>query len=139
MPDDCNCEMIFVLITALHIYLPHFNCFNCVVVIFFCLIVPALEYVNKLVYSMRAHRNTWGRVSQAGKRVRKRDDEVQTLRNIWDIWHACQQIGRWTMAVLLCMCSGFSTEILEQMIMTSLYDITRVSHATEGGNYKRRA
>ena len=31
------------------------------------------------------------------------------------------------------------TEILEQTIVTSLYDIMRVSHATEGGNYKRRA
>ena len=42
------------------------------------------------------------------------------------------------MAVLLHMHSGFPTEILEQMIVTSLYDVTRVSHATVGGNYKRR-
>ena len=42
------------------------------------------------------------------------------------------------MAVLQCMCSGFPTEILEQMIVTSLYYVTRFSHATEGGNYKRR-
>ena len=41
------------------------------------------------------------------------------------------------MAVLLHMHSGFPTEILEQMIMMSLYDITRFSHAIEGGNYKR--
>ena len=46
---------------------------------------------------------------------------------------------RQTMAVLLCMCNGFPTEILEQMIVMSLYDVTRVSHATVGGNYKRRA
>ena len=46
---------------------------------------------------------------------------------------------RQTMAVLLHMHSGFPAEILEQMIVTSLYDITRVSHATVGGNYKRRA
>ena len=44
-----------------------------------------------------------------------------------------------TMAVLLCMCSGFPTEMLEQMIVTSLYDVTTFSHDTEGGNYKRRA
>ena len=31
------------------------------------------------------------------------------------------------------------TERLEQMIMTSLYDITRVSCATVGQNYERRA
>ena len=36
-----------------------------------CLIVPMLEFVNKLVYGMRAHWNTWGRVSQARKRVWK--------------------------------------------------------------------
>ena len=38
---------------------------------------------------------------------------------------------------LLCMHSDFPTERLEQMIVTSLYDITRVSHAIVGGNYKR--
>ena len=36
------------------------------------------------------------------------------------------------------MHSAFPTEILEQMIVTSLYDVMRFSHATEGGNYKRR-
>ena len=49
----------------------------------------------------------------------------------------CWQICRQTMAVLLHMCSGFPAQILEQMIVTSLHDITRFSHATEGGNYKR--
>ena len=46
---------------------------------------------------------------------------------------------RQTMAVLLHMCSGFPAKRLEQMILTSLYDVMRVSHATVGGNYKRRA
>ena len=101
--------------------------------------MPALEYVNKLVYSTRLHQNTWQRVSQAQKRVWKRDNKVQTLCNIWDIWHGHWRIHRQTMAVLLHMCSGFPAEILEQMIVTSLYDVTRVSHATVGGNYKRRA
>ena len=32
----------------------------------------------------------------------------------------------------------FPTEILEQMIVTLLYDVMRFSRATEGGNYKRR-
>ena len=31
----------------------------------------------------------------------------------------------------------FSCQKLEHMIMTSLYDVTRVSHAIVGGNYKR--
>ena len=44
---------------------------------------------------------------------------------------------RQTMAVLLCMYSGFPIEILEQMIVTSLYDVMRFSHVIEGGNYKR--
>ena len=78
-------------------------------------------------------------MSQAWKRVQKRDNEVRTLHNIWDLRHGCQQMCRQTMAVLLCMCSGFPTKILEQMIVTSLYDVTRVSHAIVGGNYKRRA
>ena len=40
---------------------------------------------------------------------------------------------RQTMAVLLCMCSGFPAKIMEEMIMMSLYDVMRFSHATEGG------
>ena len=43
---------------------------------------------------------------------------------------------RQTMAVLLHISSGFPTKRLEQMIVTSLYDVTRVSHATEGGTIK---
>ena len=41
------------------------------------------------------------------------------------------------MAILLHMCSGFPTKMVEQTIMTSLNDVTRISHAIEGGNYKR--
>ena len=77
-------------------------------------------------------------MSQARKRVPKRDDEVRNLRNIWYIWHGCWQMCRQTMAVLPCMCSGFPAKIMEQMIMMSLYDVTGFSHAIEGGNYKRR-
>ena len=98
-----------------------------------------LEFVNKSVYGMRAHQNTWGRVSQAQKRVWKRDDEVWNLHNIQDIQHGCWQMHRQIMVVLLCMHSGFPTKILEQMIVTSLYDVTRVSCARVGENYKRRA
>ena len=46
---------------------------------------------------------------------------------------------RQTMVLMLHMCSGFPAKRLEQTIMTSLYDITRISHATVGGNYKRKA
>ena len=98
-----------------------------------------LEFVNKLVYGMRVHQNTWGRVSQAQKRVWKRDNEVWNLCNIRYIWYGHWQMHRQTMAVLPCMCSGFPAKIMEQVIVTSLYDVTRFSRATEGGNYKRRA
>ena len=98
-----------------------------------------LKLFNKVVYGMRVHRNTWGRVSQAQNSVWKRDAEVWNLCNFWFIWHGCQQVHRQTMAVLLCMCSGFPTKLMEQMIMTSLYNVTRFSHAIEGGKYKRRA
>ena len=37
------------------------------------------------------------------------------------------------------MCKGFPTGRMEQMIMMSLCDITRIAHAIEGGKYKRRA
>ena len=77
-------------------------------------------------------------MSQAWKRVWKRDDEVRNLCNIQYIWHGCQWMCRQTMAVLLHMHSGFPAKIIEQMIVTSLYDVTRFSHATEGGKYKRR-
>ena len=41
------------------------------------------------------------------------------------------------MAVLLCMCSGFPTKMVEQTIVTLLNDVMRISHVIEGGNYKR--
>ena len=80
-----------------------------------------------------------GECHRHGKGIRKRDNEVQTLHNIWDFWHGHQQMQRQTMAVLLCMHSGFPSKRLEQTIVTSLYDVMRMSHATVGGNYKRRA
>ena len=46
---------------------------------------------------------------------------------------------RQTMAIPMCMCSGFLVRRFEQIIMTSLYDVMRISHAVKGGNYKRRA
>ena len=77
-------------------------------------------------------------VSQAQNRVQKREDEVWNLRNFQFIWHGSQQMHRQTMAVLLCMCSCFPAKLMEQMIVTSLYDVTRFSGVIEGGKYKRR-
>ena len=78
-------------------------------------------------------------VSQARNRVWKRDDKVWNLCNFQFIWHGCRQVHRQTMAVLLHMCSGFATKLMEQTIVTSLYDVMGFSHAVEGGKYKRRA
>ena len=33
----------------------------------------------------------------------------------------------------------FPTKLMEQMIVMSLYNVTRFSHVIEGGKYKRRA
>ena len=35
------------------------------------------------------------------------------------------------------MCSGFPAKMVEQTFVMSLNDIMRISHALEGGNYKR--
>ena len=37
------------------------------------------------------------------------------------------------------MHSGFPTEKVEQIIVTSFYDVTLISHVTGGGNYIREA
>ena len=138
MLNACNCIDIFTSIVALSVYPPDFDCFNCIVMIDL-LICAYVKSFNKVVYSMRAHRNTWGRVSQARNRVWKRDDEVQNLCHFQFIWHGCWQMCRRTMVVLLCMHSGFPMKLIEQMIMTSLDDVMRFSRAIEGGKYKRRA
>ena len=93
--------------------------------------IYAYIYLCIYIYTYICHRH--------GKGIRKRDNEVWTLCNIRDFWHGSWWMCRRTVAVLLHMCSGFPTKRLEQMIMTSLYDVTRVSHATVGENYKRRA
>ena len=47
----------------------------------------------------------------------------------------CRQMS----VVLACRCSGFPAGRSEQMIMTLFHDVMGISHAIEGGNYKRRA
>ena len=43
------------------------------------------------------------------------------------------------MAFSLCMCSSLPAEKAEQMIMTSVDDITMIAHAIWGGKYIRTA
>ena len=45
---------------------------------------------------------------------------------------------RQTMAFPLCMHSGFPAEKVEQVIMTSFYDVTMISHAIGGEKYIRK-
>ena len=54
-------------------------------------------------------------------------------------WCWCWQMCRWTVVLLVHMCSGFPAGRSKQMIVMSSNDVTRISHATLGGNYKRRA
>ena len=106
----------------------------------FLLVCACIKIVfNKLDYVQGHTKIPGGECHRHRKGIRKRDDEVWTLCNIWDFWCGCWQMHRWTMAVLLCMCSVFPTKRLEQTIVMSLYDVMRISCAIVGGNYKRRA
>ena len=73
--SDCNCVNIFVIILC--IYLPDFT--HVIINLFLFACVKIL--VNKSVHSMRVHWNTWGRVSQAWKQVRKRDNDIPNFCN----------------------------------------------------------
>ena len=57
----------------------------------------------------------------------------------WGFWQQCQWMHRQIMAFHLHMHSGFPTERLEQMIMTSLNDVTVISHTIWGGKYIRKS
>ena len=69
------------------------------------------------------------------KRWRGSDASVVT----GDFWHWCWQMHRWTTVFPVHMHSGFATRRSKQTIVMSWNDITMISHAILGGNYKRRA
>ena len=93
--------------------------------------------VNKLESSTRAHWNTWGRVSQAWKKGWK---EMKKFRAFIVfgvlVWMPVETQTNHGSSDVHAQC--FSTRKSEQMIMTSRYDIMRISHAVEEGKYKRR-
>ena len=62
----------------------------------------------------------------------KRDDEVRRFRNNRGFRCGRQWMCRQTMAVPMHMCNGFPTGKMEQMIMMSLCDVMRISHAKKG-------
>ena len=57
----------------------------------------------------------------------------------WEFQWQCWHMGRWSMVFPLHMHSGLPTEKVEQMIMTSLDDITLITCAIWGEKYIRRA
>ena len=72
-----------------------------------------------MIYSMRAHWNTWGRVSQARKWVQKRNDGISYFQYKWFIGVDAGRYADELSAVRLCMHSGFPTKMMEQTIVTS--------------------
>ena len=71
-------------------------------------------------------------MSQAQNRVWKRDERGLESPSFsvylaWMHWQMCRP----TMAVLLCMHSGFPTKLMKQTIVTSLGDIMGFSHVIE--------
>ena len=74
-----------------------------------------------------------------GTQVKEKMERFGCIYSNQGSWCGCQQMPRWTIVLLVHMCIGFSAGRSKQMIVTSWNDITRISHAILGGNYKRRA
>ena len=71
--------------------------------------------------------------------VKEKMERFGHIYSKWWLWHWCKQMCRQSMVFPVGMQSGFSTGRSKQMIVTSWNDITMISHAILGGNYKRRA
>ena len=71
--------------------------------------------------------------------VKEKMERFGCIYSIWGFWFGCWQMHRWMTMLPMCMHSGFPTGRSKQMIVMSLNDVTRISNATLGGNYKRRA
>ena len=76
--DSLKCSMMFITVNisvTLCVYLPDFTHF--LIDLFNLFVSTYIEiFSNILVYGMRVHQNTWGRVSQTQNGFRKRDDEI---------------------------------------------------------------
>ena len=57
---------------SLCVYPPSFICILVILSVLIC----TGSFANKLIYGMRVHQNTWGRVSQAQKWVQKQNDDI---------------------------------------------------------------
>ena len=88
-------------------------------------------YMHIYVYIYICHRHEiW---------VKEKTERFRSLHSNWGLWCWCWQICRQTTACPVHMCSGFPNGRSEQTIMMSWNDVTVISCATLGGNYKRRA
>ena len=68
---------------------------------------------------MRAHQNTWGRVSQTQKQVKQGNDDISKFRYKWLIGMDASRNTDKPSAVCLHMHSGFPAKMMEQTIVTS--------------------
>ena len=59
------------------------------------------------------------------------DSETKRRHSVLSVktvnWHGCRQVCRRPLADHLRMCSGFPTKMMEQTIVTSFNDVTRIS------------
>ena len=87
------------------------------------------HYTKSVSYICHRHR-IW---------VKEKTKRFRCIYSNQGFWHGCQQMHWWTTVFPVYMCSSLSTRRSKQMIMTSWNDVTRISCAILGGNYKRKA
>ena len=95
-----------------------------------------LESVNKLVYGMRTHsKYLGGECHRHEKGFRKETMRFRISVTFSSFgMDAPAGLHRQTMVVLPCMCTVvFLLTLMEQTIVTSLYDVTRFPCVIEGG------
>ena len=73
---------IFLLLSTCCVFTHHILIIHESVMFITFVYACVFKNINKLDSGMRVHQNTWGRVSQAGKRNYKRDKEVQSSCSI---------------------------------------------------------
>ena len=100
-----------------------------------------LESINKLVYGMRVHTEMPGGECHRHEKWFGKEMMRFGISVTFGLFgmDASADVQTNYSSSSAHMHSGFPAKLIEQMIVTSLYDVTRFSHATEGGNYKRRA
>ena len=78
-------------------------------------------YVTGMEKGLQRDKEVWSSCSNWGSGV----DAGRCAYEHWWFWCTCSEV--------------FLPEDQGMMIMTSLCDVTSISHAIEGGNYKRKA